>query len=1064
MNISNFFIKRPIFAAVISIIIFVIGALAYFRLPLSEYPEVVPPTVVVRTSYPGANPTVIADTVASPLEQQINGVEGMLYMFSQATADGVMTLTITFGLGTDLDKAQVQVQNRVSQALPRLPQEVQRLGVTTEKTSPDLLMVVHLESPDNRYDMLYLANLAILQVKDELGRLPGVGNVQVFGAGDFSMRVWLNPNKLASHNLTATDVVQAIREQNVQVAAGVLGAPPTNTGSTAFQLLVNTQGRLTTEEEFGNIIVRAAKNGQITRIRDLGRVELGSSTYALRSLLDNKPAAALPISQRPGSNALETSQQVRDTMERLKKSFPEGVDYKIAYDPTVFVRESIQAVGHTFVEALILVVIVVLVFLQTWRASVIPLLALPVSLIGTFSIMLALGFSLNTLSLFGLVLAIGIVVDDAIVVVENVERNIALGLEPHEATRRAMEEVSGPIVAIALVLCAVFVPTAFIVGLSGQFYKQFALTIAISTVISAFNSLTLSPALAALLLKSHDAKKDRFTRAIDFAFGWFFKLFNRFFGRASGGYGKLVTHTLRSSVIAVVVYAGLVGLTILGFSRVPAGFVPTQDKGYLVSFAQLPNGATLDRTEDVIRKMSDIALKHPGVQNAVAFPGLSINGFTNSPNSGIVFATLKPSEERRSPGLSANAIAADLNKQYGSIQEAFIAIFPPPPVQGLGTVAGFKLYIEDRAGMGLEPLYKETTSTLQKGNQTPGLIGVFSSFDINVPQIDSHVDREKAKTYGIPLGDVFDTMQVYLGSLYVNDFNRFGRTYQVNVQAESPYRLQPEDISHLRTRNLAGEMIPLGSVVTVKPIFGPDRVMHYNGFPAAEINGAAAPGYSTGQSESAIAKVLDDQLPNGMKYEWTELTYQKILAGNTMVYIFPLSVFLVYLVLAAQYESWSLPLVIILIVPMTLFSAIAGVWLLNGDNNVFTQISLIVLVGLACKNAILIVEFAREKQLQEGMNRVDAVLEACRLRLRPILMTSLAFTMGVIPLVLSSGAGSEMRRAIGVAVFFGMLGVTAFGLVLTPVFYVVIQRFVEGREIKKSPASAGLRPSASVEA
>jgi len=1064
MNISSFFIKRPIFAAVISIIIFVIGALAYFRLPLSEYPEVVPPTVVVRTSYPGANPTVIADTVASPLEQQINGVEGMLYMFSQATADGVMTLTITFGLGTDLDKAQVQVQNRVSQALPRLPQEVQRLGVTTEKTSPDLLMVVHLESPDNRYDMLYLANLAILQVKDELGRLPGVGNVQVFGAGDFSMRVWLNPNKLASHNLTATDVVQAIREQNVQVAAGVLGAPPTNTGSTAFQLLVNTQGRLTTEEEFGNIIVRAAKDGQITRIRDLGRVELGSSTYALRSLLDNKPAAALPISQRPGSNALETSQQVRDTMERLKKSFPEGVDYKIAYDPTVFVRESIQAVGHTFVEALILVVIVVLVFLQTWRASIIPLLALPVSLVGTFSIMLLLGFSLNTLSLFGLVLAIGIVVDDAIVVVENVERNIALGHEPHEATRRAMEEVSGPIVAIALVLCAVFVPTAFIVGLSGQFYKQFALTIAISTVISAFNSLTLSPALAALLLKSHDAKKDRFTRAIDFAFGWFFKLFNRFFGRASGGYGKLVTHTLRSSVIAVVIYAGLIGLTILGFSRVPTGFVPTQDKGYLVSFAQLPNGATLDRTEDVIRRMSDIAMKHPGVQNAVAFPGLSINGFTNSPNSGIVFVTLKPSEERNRPDLTANAIAADLNKQYGSIQEAFIAIFPPPPVQGLGTVAGFKLYIEDRSGMGLESLYKETTSTLQKGNQTPGLAGVFSSFDINVPQIDSHVDREKAKTYGIPLGDVFDTMQVYLGSLYVNDFNRFGRTYQVNVQAESPYRLQPEDIGHLRTRNLAGEMIPLGSVVHVTPIFGPDRVMHYNGFPAAEINGAAAPGYSTGQSEGAIAKVLNDQLPNGMKYEWTELTYQKILAGNTMVYIFPLSVFLVYLVLAAQYESWSLPLVIILIVPMTLFSAIAGVWLLNGDNNVFTQISLIVLVGLACKNAILIVEFAREKQLQEGMNRVDAVLEACRLRLRPILMTSLAFTMGVIPLVLSTGAGSEMRRAIGVAVFFGMLGVTAFGLVLTPVFYVLVQRLVEGRENKKVAGSADLSPATSVEA
>jgi multidrug efflux pump len=1061
MNISTFFIKRPIFAAVISIVIFVIGALAYFRLPLSEYPEVVPPTVVVRTTYPGANPTVIAETVAAPLEQQINGVENMLYMFSQATADGVMTLTITFGLGTDLDKAQVQVQNRVSQALPRLPPEVQRLGVTTEKTSPDLLMVVHLLSPDNRYDMLYLANLAILQVKDELGRLPGVGNVQVFGAGDFSMRVWLNPNKLASHNLTASDVVEAIREQNVQVAAGVLGAPPTNTGSTAFQLLVNTQGRLTTEEEFGNIIIRAGKDGEITRVRDVGRAELGSSTYALRSLLDNKPAAALPISQRPGSNALLTSQQVRETMERLKKNFPEGVDYKIVYDPTVFVRESIRAVGHTFIEALVLVVIVVLVFLQTWRASIIPLLALPVSLVGTFSVMLGFGFSLNTLSLFGLVLAIGIVVDDAIVVVENVERNIELGYEPQEATRRAMDEVSGPIVAIALVLCAVFVPTAFIVGLSGEFYKQFALTIAISTVISAFNSLTLSPALAALLLKPHGAKKDVLTRGIDFVFGWFFRLFNKFFGKASSGYGKLVSHTLRSSAIAVMVYAGLVALAVLGFAKVPAGFVPTQDKGYLVSFAQLPNGATLDRTEDVIRRMSDIALKNPAVQSAVAFPGLSINGFTNSPNSGIVFATLKPSEQRKSPELKANAVAAELNKQYASIQDAFIAVFPPPPVQGLGQVAGFKLYVEDRSSAGLVPLFKETQTAVQKGNQTPALAGVFSSFDVNVPQIDSHVDREKVKTYGIRLSDVFDTMQVYLGSLYVNDFNRFGRTYQVNVQAESPYRLQPEDISHLKTRNAAGELIPLSSVVTVKPIYGPDRVMHYNGFPAAEINGAAAPGYSTGQSEAAMAKLLEDQLPNGIKYEWTELTYQKILAGNTMVYIFPLSVFLVYLVLAAQYESWSLPLVIILIVPMTLFSAIVGVWLLQGDNNVFTQISLIVLVGLACKNAILIVEFAREKQIQEGMNRVDAVLEACRLRLRPILMTSLAFTMGVVPLVLSTGAGSEMRQAIGVAVFFGMIGVTAFGLVLTPVFYVLVRRMVEGGELKQTLPGPHLRTSPS---
>jgi multidrug efflux pump len=1059
MKISNFFIKRPIFAAVISIIIFVIGALAYLRLPLSEYPEVVPPTVVVRTVYPGANPTVIADTVASPLEQQINGVEGMLYMFSQATADGVMTLTVTFGLGTDLDKAQVQVQNRVSQALPRLPQEVQRLGVTTDKTSPDLLMVVHLTSPDARYNTLYLANLAVLQVKDELNRIPGVGNVQIFGAGDFSMRIWLNPNQLDAHNLTASDVTKAIREQNVQVAAGVLGAPPTNTGSTAFQLLVNTQGRLSSEEEFRNIIVRAGPNGQITRIRDVARVELGSSSYALRSLLDNKSAVAMPISQRPGSNALQTSQDVRDTMARLKKTFPQGVEYSFVYDPTVFVRQSIEAVGHTFIEALLLVALVVLVFLQTWRASLIPLLALPVSLVGTFSIMLALGFSLNTLSLFGLVLAIGIVVDDAIVVVENVERHIEEGLPPLEATEKAMEEVSGPIIAIALVLSAVFIPTAFIKGLSGEFYKQFALTIAISTLISAFNSLTLSPALAALLLQPRDAKKDRLTRAIDFAFSWFFKPFNRFFAWASGGYGKFVKRALRASAIALAVYALLVVVTGVGFSRVPVGFVPTQDKQYLVALAQLPNGSTLDRTEDVVRKMSDIALKHAGVQSAVEFPGLSINGFTNSPNSGIVFVTLKPFEERKSADLSANSIAGSLNQQFGAIQEAFIAIFPPPPVQGLGTVAGFKLYVEDRNGSGLEALYHETTAVLGKGYQTPALAGLFSSFDINVPQVDSHVDREKAKTYGIALDDISDTMQVYLGSLYVNDFNRFGRTYQVNVQAESPYRLHPEDIVHLKTRNATGEMIPLSSVVKVQPTFGPDRVMHYNGFPAAEINGAPALGYSSGQGEAAMAAVLNDQLPNGMKFEWTELTYQKILAGNTMIYIFPLSVFLVYLVLAAQYESWTLPLVVILIVPMTLFSAIAGVWITHGDNNVFTQISLIVLVGLACKNAILIVEFARERQL-EGVGAIDAVLEACRLRLRPILMTSLAFTMGVIPLVLSSGAGSEMRQAIGIAVFFGMLGVTVFGLVLTPVFYVVIQKLVEVRQSKKALAPTELSSAA----
>src|ERR1700676_1534957 len=1040
MKIADFFIDRPIFAAVVSIVITIIGALAFLKLPISEYPEVVPPTVVVHTSYPGANPTVIADTVASPLEQSITGVEDMLYMFSQATADGVMTLTITFRIGTDLDKAQVQVQNRVAQTLPRLPQEVQRLGVTTEKTSPDLLMVVHLISPDKRYNMLYLANYAVLQVKDELSRLPGVGNVQIFGAGDFSMRVWLDPNKLASHSLTATDVVRAIREQNVQVAAGVLGAPPVDNGKNAFQLLVNTQGRLTTEEEFGNIIVRAAP--QITRIRDLGRVELGASTYALRSLLNNEPAVAIPISQRPGSNALETSTQVRETMARLKAQFPEGLDYKIVYDPTGFVRQSIEAVGHTFVEALILVVLVVLIFLQTWRASIIPLLALPVSLVGTFAIMLALGFTLNTLSLFGLVLAIGIVVDDAIVVVENVERNLELGLQPREATQRAMAEVSGPIIAIALVLCAVFVPTAFIVGLSGQFYKQFALTIAISTVISAFNSLSLSPALAALLLQSRDAKKDRFSRALDFTFGWFFRGFNRFFAWASGKYGTLVGHAIRSPGIAMVIYAGLIALTGIGFNKVPSGFVPTQDKQYLVAFAQLPNGATLDRTEAVMRELSDIALAYPGVQDAIEFPGLSINGFTNSTNSGIVFVGLKPFEKRTSKDLSGLAITKQLNEKFGGIQEAFVAIFPPPPVQGLGTVGGFKLYVEDRGGLGREPLLKETTAAIGKGYQTPALGGLFSSFDVNVPQIDAHVDREKAKTFGISLDDVFETMQVYLGALYVNDFNRFGRTYQVNAQAESGFRLSAEDIGRLKTRHQRGDMIPILSFITVRETSGADRVMHYNGYAAADLNGGPAPGYSTGQAQKAIEEVARQELPNGMRFEWTELTYQQILAGDTAAYVFPLVILVVFMVLGALYESVSLPLVVILIVPMCLLSAILGVQIAGGDNNVFTQIGLIVLVGLACKNAILIVEFARDREAQ-GESIWQAVLDACRLRLRPILMTSIAFIMGVVPLVTSHGAGAEMRRAMGVAVFSGMLGVTFFGLLLTPVFYLVIRKLAQ---------------------
>ncbi|XQE65283.1 efflux RND transporter permease subunit [Pseudomonas sp. P3C3] len=1051
MNFSQFFIKRPIFAAVLSLLVLIAGAISLFQLPISEYPEVVPPTVVVRANFPGANPKVIGETVASPLEQAITGVEGMLYMSSQSTADGKLTLTITFALGTDLDNAQVQVQNRVTRTMPTLPTEVQRLGVTVDKASPDLTMVVHLTSPDQRYDMLYLSNYAALNVKDELARLDGVGDVQLFGMGNYSLRVWLDPNKVASRNLTATDVVNAIREQNRQVAAGALGAPPSDAGN-SFQLSINTQGRLVSEEEFENIIIRAGDDGEITRLKDIARIELGSSQYALRSLLNNQPAVAIPVFQRPGSNAIEISDSVRARMAELKQSFPQGVDYEIVYDPTIFVRGSIEAVVHTLLEAIVLVVLVVVLFLQTWRASIIPLAAVPVSLIGTFAVMHLFGFSLNALSLFGLVLAIGIVVDDAIVVVENVERNIGLGKSPVEATRQAMKEVTGPIVATALVLCAVFVPTAFISGLTGQFYQQFALTIAISTVISAFNSLTLSPALAAVLLKDHHAPKDRFSRVLDKLFGgWLFNPFNRFFDRASHGYVSTVKRVLRGSGIALFVYGGLLVLGYLGFSSTPTGFVPQQDKQYLVAFAQLPDAATLDRTEAVIKRMSEIAGKHPGVENTVAFPGLSINGFTNSPNSGIVFTPLKPFDERTDPSMSAGAIAAELNAQFAGIQDAYIAIFPPPPVQGLGTIGGFRLQVEDRGSLGYEELYKQTQNILAKARALPELdpMSVFTSYQVNVPQIDANIDREKAKTHGVAISDIFDTLQVYLGSLYANDFNRFGRTYQVNVQADQQFRLEPEQIGQLKVRNNRGEMIPLSTFVKFDSASGPDRVMHYNGFLTAEINGAAAPGYSSGQAEAAIAKLLDEELPNGMTYEWTELTYQQILAGNTAIFIFPLCVLLAFLVLAAQYESWSLPLAVILIVPTVLFSAITGVILAGGDNNVFTQIGLIVLVGLACKNAILIVEFAKEKQ-EEGLDRMTAVLEACRLRLRPILMTSIAFIMGVVPLVLSSGAGAEMRHAMGVAVFSGMIGVTFFGLLLTPVFYVLIRAFVEKREAKKA--------------
>jgi hydrophobe/amphiphile efflux-1 (HAE1) family protein len=1054
MNISRFFIQRPIFAAMVSAVILLAGLIALPRLPISEYPQVVPPTVVVRASYPGASPATIAETVASPLEQAITGVEDMLYQYSQATSDGVMTLTITFKLGTDVDKAQVQVQNRVAQALPKLPQEVQRLGVTTNKASPDITLAVFVFSPDGRYDQTYLSNFVALRIKDELSRLDGVGDVQSFGGGAYSMRVWLDPEKVATRGLTAGDVVAAIREQNIQVAAGQLGAPPAANGAN-FQLAINTKGRLIDESDFENIIVKTSDAGQVVRLRDVARVELGSDNYALRAMLNGRTAVAIPIFQRPGSNAIAISDAVRAKMAELKKSFPQGIDYDVAYDPTVFVRGSITAVVHTLLEAIALVVIVVILFLQTWRASIIPLLAVPVSLIGTFGVMYLLGFGLNALSLFGLVLAIGIVVDDAIVVVENVERNIANGLAPLAATRQAMKEVTGPIIATALVLCAVFVPTAFITGLSGQFYKQFALTIAISTIISAFNSLSLSPALSALLLKSHDAPPDRFSRLLNSLFGWVFRPFNRFFARASTGYVGAVTRVLRAGSIALFVYGGLLLLTWFGFAHTPTGFVPPQDKQYLVAYAQLPDAATLDRTEAVIRRMSTTALATPGVESVPAFPGLSINGFTNATNAGIAFTPLKPFEQRRDANRSASAIAATLRAQYSKIQDAYIAVFPPPPVQGLGTIGGFKLQVEDRGNLGPDELYRQTQNLIAKSKQRPELAGLFSGFQVNVPQVQVDVDREKAKAAGVALQDLYDTMQVYLGALYVNDFNRFGRTYQVNAQAEPGFRLTADDIGRLKTRNLRGDMIPLSSFVSVRETSGPDRVMHYNGYTAADINGGPAPGYSSGQAQKAMEELARAELPNGMTFEWTDLTFQQILAGNSMVYVFPLVVLLVFIVLAALYESLSLPLVVILIVPMCLFSAIVGVQLAGSDNNIFTQIGLIVLVGLACKNAILIVEFARDRELA-GESTWQAVLDACRLRLRPILMTSLAFVMGVVPLVTSHGAGAEMRHAMGVAVFSGMLGVTFFGLLLTPAFYLAISRL---NHLRRRSGDARLIPA-----
>ena len=1037
MDFSRFFIDRPIFAAVLSIVIFAAGLISIPLLPIGEYPEVVPPSVVVRTVYPGANPKVIAETVATPLEEAINGVEDMMYTKSVAGSDGVLQMTVTFRPGTDADEAAVRVQNRVSQALSRLPEDVRRQGVTTQKQSPTFLMVVHLTSPQGKYDTLYLRNYARLHVKDRLSRITGVGDAQVFGGGDYAMRAWLDPDRIASRGLTAGDVVRAMREQNVQVSAGQLGAEPMPDSD--FLTLINARGRLRTPAEFGDIVLKRGDDGETVRLSDVARLELGAGDYTLRSQLDGKDAVGIGIFQAPGANALEIRDSVIATMDELSTRFPDGVGYEAVYDTTIFVRDSIKAVVTTLLEAVVLVVLVVILFLQTWRASIIPLIAVPVSVVGTFAALHLLGFSINTLSLFGLVLAIGIVVDDAIVVVENVERNIEEGLTPLAAAHQAMREVSGPIIAIALVLCAVFIPMAFLSGVTGEFYKQFAVTIAISTVISAINSLTLSPALAARLLKPHGAPKDPPSRLIERMFGWLFRPFNRFFNTSSERYQKVVSRSLGRRGAVFVVYAVLLVATGVMFNAVPAGFIPTQDKLYLIAGVKLPEGASLARTDAMLAKVADLAMETDGVAHAIAFPGLNALQFTNTPNTGVVFLPLKPFDQR---DLSAAGINAEINRKIGRLQEGFAFSMMPPPILGLGNGNGYQMFIEDRGNLGYGALQQAVNAMQGTVAQTPGMGFPITSYQANVPQLDAEVDRVKAKAQGVPLTELFDTLQTYLGSSYVNDFNEFGRTWQVIAQADAPFRDSIEDIGKLRTRNVDGEMVPIGSMVTMHRTFGPDPVLRYNGYPAADLAGEADPRVmSSAQAMARLQAMADEVLPAGMAIEWTDLSYQQATQGNAALVVFPLAILLAFLVLAALYESWTLPLAVILIVPMCMLSALTAVWLTGGDNNVFVQVGLVVLMGLACKNAILIVEFARELEIQ-GKGIVEAALEACRLRLRPIVMTSIAFIAGTVPLVLASGAGAEVRSATGITVFAGMLGVTVFGLFLTPVFYVALRKLV----------------------
>jgi len=1038
MNLSHFFIDRPIFAAVISILITMIGGVAYFSLPIAQYPDIAPPSIQVTAQYPGASAEIVANTVATPIEQEVNGVDDMLYMTSQSTSDGSMALNVTFKLGTDLDTAQVLVQNRVATALPRVPDEVRAIGVTVNKQSPDLMMVIHLSSPDASRDLLYISNYATLHVRDVLSRIDGVGNVTIFGARDYSMRVWLDPEKLAIRDLTAGDVITALRGQNVQVAAGVINQPPVPQPG-AFQLNVETQGRLSTPEAFGNIIVKAEGDGRVVRVDDVARVELGAADYNRNGYLDERVAIPMGIFQRPGSNALETASQVEAAMAELSKSFPQGLQYDIVYNPTVFISDSVEAVITTMIEAVILVIVVIVIFLQTWRASLIPIIAIPVSLIGTFTVLAALGYSLNNLSLFGLVLAIGIVVDDAIVVVENVERNIREGMAPREAAYRTMDEVGTALIAMTLVVCAVFIPTVFLSGILGQFFRQFAVTIATSTLISLVVSLTLSPALCALLFKPHEPYESRKT-VLSRAIGRFFHGFNVGFEWVSFKYGALTSRLIRLSAVMLAVYAGLIGLTVIQFAAAPTGFIPNQDLGYLINIIQLPPGASLARTDEVARRVTKIALNTPGVAHAVPIVGLDGATFTTAPNAAVVFTPLDPFKERAAKGLSAQAISGALNQGFAGIQDAFIISVSPPPVRGIGTTGGFKMEVQDTRGGDLSQLEAVAQSIAGAANQQPGLAGVFTTFNTRTPKVYADIDRVRAEMLGVNADDIFQTLEVYLGSQYVNDFNFLGRTYRVTAQADGQFRQDLHAIAQLKTRNSSGQMVPLGSVASFRDITGPYRVEHFNLYPAAAVQGGTKPGYSSGYSLATMEKLAQENLPEGYSYQWTELAYQEKQAGSTAIFVFGASVIFVFLLLAAQYESWGLPLAVVLIVPMCLLAAVSGLMLRGMDVNILGQIGFVVLIALAAKNAILIVEFARQNE-EQGEDRFQAAIEAARVRLRPILMTALAFILGVVPLVIATGAGSEMRQSLGTAVFSGMVGVTLFGLIFTPIFYVVVRKF-----------------------